>query len=238
VRGGAALGVIALDVYGTLVDTAGIAVELRKVFGAQADSAARLWREKQLEYTFRRGLMQRYEDFDTCTRQALAYVRMSLGASMDAAAERALLEAYLRLPAFADVPAGLAELKRTGHELVALSNGTERSVRAVLQHAGICDFLGEILTVERLRTFKPAPAVYALLAREGVERAWLVSANPFDVIGAKAYGLNTAWLRRDPQRVFDPWEFAPDIVVSDLPSLSDELSRARGGQRPPQAPGT
>jgi len=223
--------VIALDVYGTLVDTAGIAGELRRMFGDLAQSAAELWRAKQLEYTFRRGLMRRYEDFDTCTRQALTYVQRSLGVSMDEAAQRALLEAYLRLPAFEDVPEGLRQLQRSGARLVALTNGTERSVRSLLQNAGIGEHIGTVLSAERVRSFKPDPAVYGLLrdcSGGAAEGSWLVSANPFDVIGAKACGIRTAWLRRDPRRVFDPWELSADLVVPDLRSLSEELPRMAG----------
>jgi 2-haloacid dehalogenase len=218
--------VIALDVYGTLVDPAGIASQLGKAFGSRAQSAAELWREKQLEYTFRRALMRKYADFDTCTLHALRYVSASLAVPLDGAAERALLDAYLHLPAFPDVRNGLAKLNRAGHTLVALTNGTERSARTLLQNAGIGELLAAVLSADRIRTFKPDPAVYALL--DGIDGAprqsrWLVSGNPFDVIGAKAAGVKTAWLRRDPQRSFDPWEFSADLVVGTLEELCDEL---------------
>jgi 2-haloacid dehalogenase len=221
-------GVIALDVYGTLVDTAGITVALGKSFWERAPAAAQLWREKQLEYTFRRALMERYVDFDTVTRQALRYVTNRLGVDLSAEAENALLTAYLELPAFPDVMSGLEVLKRTGMKLVALSNGTGHSVRGLLERAGIAGYFTSILSVERVRTFKPAPSVYALLSEltdEYPQRAWLVSGNPFDVIGAKAQGLKAAWLKRDASSVFDPWEYAPDIIASTLPELGGELER-------------
>ena len=187
-------------------------------------------REKQLEYTFRRALMRRYADFDVCTLQALRYVGTALGVALDEAEEHALLDAYHHLPAFADVPDGLARLKRMGHRLVALTNGTLRSARGVLENAGISDCLEAVLSVEPLATFKPDPAVYALLEKltaGRAEPAWLVSANPFDVIGAKAAGLRAAWLRRDPQRIFDPWEFSPDVVVANLEELCEKLPPGR-----------
>jgi 2-haloacid dehalogenase len=223
-------GVIALDVYGTLVDPAGMALRLGGSFGARAQAAAQLWREKQLEYTFRRALMRKYVDFDLCTRQALRYVSASLGINLDESEEHALLEAYLHLPAFSDVPDGLATLKRTGYRLVALTNGTPRSARSVLENAGISGYLEDVLSVDPIATFKPDPAVYALLQKltAGLaEPAWLVSANPFDVIGAKSAGLSAVWLRRDPQRIFDPWEFAPDLVVGNLEELCQRLPPSR-----------
>jgi len=207
-----------------------MALRLAASFGTRASAAAQLWREKQLEYTFRRALMRRYVDFDVCTRQALRYVSASLGVALDAAGEQALLEAYLHLPAFADAGPGLAMLKRAGHRLVALTNGTERSARSVLENAGLSDHLEAVLSVEPLETFKPDPAVYALVAKlaaAGAEPAWLVSGNPFDVIGGKACGLKVAWLRRDPQRIFDPWEFSPDVIVGTLEELCQKLPLGR-----------
>ena len=226
-------GVVALDVYGTLVDPGGIALRLGRTFGTRAQSAAQLWREKQLEFTFRRALMRKYVDFDTCTLQALRYVSASLSVTLDEAEERALLDAYLHLPAFADVRDGLTMLKRAGYRLVALTNGTERSARMVLQNAGLSEYLEAILSAERIATFKPDPAVYALLETlNGKQRAWLVSGNPFDVIGAKAAGLRVAWLRRDPQRIFDPWEFSPDVVVGNLEELCEKLQHMECGEQP------
>jgi 2-haloacid dehalogenase len=219
---------VAFDIYGTVVDTAGIADALVPVFGAQARTATQLWRDKQLEYTFRRGLMRRYVDFDTCTRQALQFVSAQLGAPLDPLAEQALLDAYLRLPAFADVSASLERLEAAGLRLLALTNGTAHSVRSLLEHAGIADYFERILSADAVQTFKPDPAVYALLQREAgpaAQHVWLVSANPFDVIGAKACGLKVAWLRRDASRAFDSWEFSPDLTIASLDALPGELER-------------
>jgi 2-haloacid dehalogenase len=76
--------------------------------------------------------------------------------------------------------------------------------------------------VDAIRTFKPDPAVYEYLAAEShapKEMVWLISSNPFDVIGAKACGLRTAWVQRDAKRIFDPWEFKSDAVIHNLAEL-------------------
>jgi len=213
--------VIAFDIYGTVVDPGGIVGALGETFGAQAALAARLWRDKQLEFTFRRALMRRYVDFDRCTAQALGHVSGELGVELSEERTRALLEAYLRLPAYPDAEPALRRLKSAGCRIVALTNGTEKSVRTLLKHAGIDGFFETILSADSIRTFKPDPAVYDLVRRAGAsgEKAWLVSGNPFDVIGAKAHGLKAAWVRRDPRRIFDPWEFAPDVVIGNLEEL-------------------
>ena len=64
---------LAFDIYGTLIDTQGINRKLFDIIGDQATEFSHRWREKQLEYSFRRGLMQRYQNFAICTSQALDY---------------------------------------------------------------------------------------------------------------------------------------------------------------------
>jgi 2-haloacid dehalogenase len=218
--------VLAFDVYGTLIDPFHMEEHLRPAFGERAKEAAELWRSKQLEFSFRRALMKKYQDFNVCTAQALRYVCEQFGISLSDGEQQGLLEQYLRLPAYPDVPGSLKALEEDGFKLVACSNGTEKAVRGLLQHAGVLAHFSGIVSVDPLRTFKPDPAVYEFLADQAhVEKGmvWLISSNSFDVIGAKAYGLRTAWVQRDPKRVFDPWEFTPDIVVHGLEELPKQL---------------
>jgi 2-haloacid dehalogenase len=78
----------------------------------------------------------------------------------------------------------------------------------------------DIVSVDEIRTFKPDPAVYHhLVARGGasIENTWVVSSNPWDVIGAKSAGIRAVWVKRRKQGVYDPWGIAPDIVTRSLP---------------------
>ena len=227
--------VLAFDVYGTLIDPFGMEEHLRPAFGEKAKEASELWRGKQIEYSFRRALMKKYQNFNTCTAQALQFVSRQMGISLSEAALSKLLEEYLRLPAFGDAPGALASLAARGFKLVACSNGTEDAVRGLLAHAGVLERFSKIISVDPIRTFKPDPAVYECLVAElGVQRelVWLISSNPFDVIGAKACGLRAAWVQRDPKRAFDLWEFAPDIVVHSLSELATQSSRPSGETHP------
>ncbi|MBS1224693.1 MAG: haloacid dehalogenase, type [Proteobacteria bacterium] len=221
---------LGFDVYGTLVDPLAMAEPLRALVGEQADRFAELWRSKQLEYSFRRGLMRRYVDFDACTRQALRFTQQTLRCELPESDRDRLLEAYLYLPLFPEVAASLTALKAQGHRLVAFSNGVEASIRALLANAGVLPYLEDVVSVDDLRTFKPDPAVYEYLVRRtgrAPAETWLVSSNAWDVIGAKATGLRAVWVKRHVETVFDPWEVEPDLVVSGL----DEL--AAGFARPP-----
>ena len=219
--------VLAFDVYGTLIDPFRMEEHLRAFFGEKAKEASELWRSKQIEYSFRRALMKKYRNFGVCTAQALRFVSAQLGISLSEEAQEKLLSKYQQLPAYPDVSAALDELSAQGFEIVACSNGTESAVRGLLDHAGVLPHFSKIVSVDPIGTFKPDPAVYEYLVAElraKRERIWLISSNPFDVIGAKACGLRAAWVQRDPKRVFDPWEFEPDFVAHGLAELRDKLS--------------
>ena len=218
--------VLAFDVYGTLIDPFHMEEHLRPIFGGRAKEASELWRGKQVEYSFRRALMKKYLNFDVCTAQALRFVCAQLGVSPAEDRLQELLAHYLKLPAYPDVPEALSRLEMRGYRLVACSNGTENAVRGLLDHAGVLARFSGIVSADRIATFKPDPAVYEFLAAEAhapKKMIWLISSNPFDVIGAKACGLRTAWVRRDVKRAFDPWEFEPDVTVASLGELSETI---------------
>ena len=218
--------VLAFDVYGTLIDTAGVTAQLREHVGDRAPAFAALWREKQLEYTFRRGLMRRYEIFPECTRRALDYCCAVLDAPLDAAARERLLDAYRVLPAFPDAVRALDELRAAGLRMFAFSNGIRSDIESLLGHAGIDGYFADIVSVDEIGTFKPSPDVYRhFLERASISGAdaWLISGNPFDVIGALAVGMRAAWVRRSQANVFDPWEFEPTVTIADLGELAGKL---------------
>jgi 2-haloacid dehalogenase len=221
------MATVGFDVYGTLVDPLGISGELRRFVGDDADRVAQLWRTTQLEYTWRRSLMGLYEPFSTCTVQALEYASLSIGYRLAPEAVAALLQAYRELPAFPDAAQGLARMRESGHRMVAFSNGEAAFVRAVLTHAGLLPLLADVVSVDEVKAYKPAPAVYRHLAqRTGtpMSETWLVSSNPFDVIGAKAAGLCAAWIRRNSRAILDPWGIEADLVVADLVELGERLT--------------
>lgn len=217
---------LGFDIYGTLVDPLDMNEHLRGLIGEKADRFSKLWREKQVEYSWRRGLMREYADFGVCTRQALDFAVLSLHAELSAGQRERLIEEYQNLRPFPDVIQGLERLRSEGHTLVAFSNGVERTARVLLGRAGVLDSLEAVVSVDDLGTFKPDPEVYRYLARRldrPVEETWLVSSNAWDVIGAKSAGLRAAWVRRKPDAVFDPWDIEPDLVVENLEQLAGKL---------------
>lgn len=223
---------VAFDVYGTLIDTHGVVLELEKFVGDRAPEFSRVWREKQLEYSFRRGLMQNYENFGVCTSNALDYTCSFFKADLSRQEKDRLLNAYTTLPVFADVKAGLIRAKESGFRMYAFSNGLADAVEKLLTTAGIREFFIDVVSVDELKSFKPNPAVYShFLKRAGAvgANAWLVSSNPFDVMGAVSSGMRSAWVQRSPEALFDPWGIEPTITVNSLSVLADEISRECAG---------
>ncbi|HET8789987.1 MAG TPA: haloacid dehalogenase type II [Modicisalibacter sp.] len=214
--------VLAFDVYGTLIDTHGVVEELKDRVGDQAAAFSQRWRDKQLEYTFRRGLMGAYADFAQCTREALEFVDRAMATHLSETDKDRLMTRYTRLPAFPDVVEALERMAEIGIRRVAFSNGSRQAVTGLLEQAKIIQHFDDIVSVEEIKRFKPDPAVYAHL-RSRLETAtndtWLISSNPFDVIGAKHAGLHAAWVRRSAEAPFDPWGGEPDVTVTDLDEL-------------------
>jgi 2-haloacid dehalogenase len=218
---------LAFDIYGTLIDPHGVVDELERHVGERAQEFSGIWRDKQLEYTFRRGLMGRYENFVVCTRQALDYTDSLLQTDLDESAKTALMQVYRMLPAYPDVPASLQALADAGFRMFGFSNGVADAVSGLLEHARIDQYFEAVVSVDTLRTFKPSPDVYRHfidVAATDAENCWLVSSNGFDVIGAVSAGMKAAWLQRSSAVVFDPWGIDATLVVNSLSELPAKIN--------------
>ncbi len=218
---------LAFDVYGTLINTQGLVPILQNWLGDIAVDFSSAWREKQLEYSFRKGLMKQYEAFSMCIKQALDYTCNRFKISLTSEQKQELLERYKLLPAFAEVKTGLEQLKANGHQLYAFSNGDKKTVETLLNNAGIEGYFIDIISVHDVNSFKPDPMVYEYFLQQTSAKnteAWLISSNPFDVIGAKAVGMHSAWIQRSPEVVFDPWDIQPSLIVTDLQELVSKLN--------------
>ena len=220
---------LALDIYGTLIDTSAVFSTLKLLVPDKADEVMLSWRKKQLEYSFRRGLMNRHVDFAICTRDALRYVNREYGCNLGESEQSELLLAYKTLPAFHDVKECLERCRADGHGINAFSNGGQADVKNLLSHSGIQSFFDGIISTEEVKSFKPDPAVYNHFTQSADSQAantWLISGNPFDVMGALACGWKSAWVNRQTDLTFDPWdEFEPTIVIQSLNDLCKAISK-------------
>ncbi|MBU0924893.1 haloacid dehalogenase type II [bacterium] len=217
---------LAFDVYGTLIDTNGVVDLLEKFIGNKAKAFSTTWRNKQLEYSFRRGHMQNYVSFAICTSQALDYTCLFHKVELNLEQKNELMNIYSVLPAFDDVKEALKKLKEKGFRLFAFSNGKAEAVEKLLIHVGVRELFLDVVSVDDIKTFKPSPGAYAHFLRTAQtngNEAWLISSNPFDVIGSISAGMKSVWIQRSSESIFDPWEIQPTITVSSLLELCEDL---------------
>ena len=184
------------DAYGTLFDVHSV-VEAGLEITSDPVALSTTWRQKQLEYTWLRALMGAYADFWVVTEAALRYTIRRLGLTATEAQVRRLMEAYLSLACFPEVKAALGGL--AGRPRAVLSNGAPAMLAAAVGGSGLGALLEHVISVDRVKTYKPSPLVYALGPETlGVSAGELlfVSSNGWDVAGAKAFGYRVAWCNR------------------------------------------
>jgi len=209
------------DAYGTLFDPFSVQGKAEKIFPGRGEALSRLWRSRQLEYTWLRALMNHYADFWQVTREALAYACRSLGLACEATQQADLMEEYLRLDVYPDVAVGLRALPSQRRAI--LSNGSPRMLEAVVRRAGLEQAIPTLLSVDKVRTYKPSPAVYQLAVEAlNVKKGEIgfVSSNYWDVAGAAAFGLPAFWLNRS-KATPDELGTAPEATITGLRELTD-----------------
>ena len=206
------------DAYGTLFDVHSV-VEAGRVITGDPVALSTMWRQKQLEYTWLRALMGTYADFWVVTEAALRYTIRRLGLTASEAQVRQLMEAYLSLACFPEVKAALRQL--AGRPRAVLSNGAPSMLAAAVTASGLTALLEHVISVDRVKTYKPSPLVYALGPETlGVSAGELlfVSSNGWDVAGAKAFGYQVVWCNRTgaPEEELG---VRPDLVIDSLEKI-------------------
>lgn len=213
--------------YATLVDPIRIWKQLElHVPGEEALKIAQVWRQKQLEFTFRLNTMERYEDFEWVTRRSLDHALEDSSRELGASAKEALIAQYNDLERFPDVHDGLTALKASGHTMIVFSNGSPRMLEAVMDAAGLNQYFEGFVSIDEIQVYKPSPRTYRHVAERlgrPIDEVRLVSSNPFDDIGAEAAGMRAAWVDRSGGP-FCQLGRRPDIVVGSLTELADVLS--------------
>ena len=203
---------VVFDAYGTLYDIQSVAAVTEQAFPGYGDIVTQVWRIKQLEYTWLRSLMRRYEDFSVITRDSLSYTLRCLGLKSDQAAFERIIDKYLHLDLYPDATAALAALR--GRKLAILSNGSTGMLNALVRNSGLDRVLDATISIDSQKIFKPSPDAYALIEATldvPPTDVLFVSSNPWDACGAKAFGLNVAWIER-----VTPEAMALACVKSDL----------------------
>jgi 2-haloacid dehalogenase len=185
------------DAYGTLFDTHSVAEATEAAFPGHGEYITQVWRQKQLEYSWLRTAMGRWQDFRTATRDSLLFTLAGLGLTADAALLERMVEAYDHLSPYPEAVGALRALR--GYRLAILSNGSQPMLDALVEHSPLNGLLEAVISVDSRRVFKPHPAAYELIQeRLGVapQDVVFVSSNGFDVAGAASFGLRVARIER------------------------------------------
>jgi 2-haloacid dehalogenase len=208
------------DAYGTLFDVNSAARTAEDSLGDKWQPLAELWRLKQLQYTWLRGLAGHHEDFWQVTGDALDFAMSTLHIE-DTALRSRLINLYLALSAYPEVPDTLKRLKAAGMKLAILSNGAPAMLAAATANAGIAESFDAVLSAEEVKVYKPHSSVYQLACdRLDVEagRVCFLSSNGWDAYSAKAFGFRVLWcnrLRQEPERIPE----TPDAQIATLAKL-------------------
>lgn len=208
------------DAYGTLFNVHSAIGRHRERLGESADAASALWRTKQIEYIWLRSLMGRHADFWTVTSEALDFVLDAFHLS-DQGLHDDLMEAYLRLDAYPEVPAMLDALQARGMPLAILTNGSPGMIDAAVSSSGLQSRFDALLSVEEVGIYKPDSRVYQLAVDRFATRAdriLFMSSNGWDAGGAACFGFRVAWINRagqPPERL----PCIPEVVLNSLEPL-------------------
>ncbi|MHC8864310.1 haloacid dehalogenase type II [Arenicellales bacterium IMCC57338] len=211
------------DAYGTLFDVHS-AVRRYSNQIKESEAVSALWRAKQLEYTWLRSLMGRYVDFWQVTADALDFALETYGIS-DTIIRRDLLQAYMTLSCYSEVPDVLDRLKGKGIRCAILSNGSPQMLSSAVKNSGLSEFFDTVISVDMIGQYKPDPRVYRLAVDElKVEKSKIAfqSSNAWDAAGANAYGFNVVWVNRFKQKP-ERLNTSVDIELTDLAKLPELL---------------
>jgi len=212
------------DAYGTLFDVHAPVAKLAQEIGEKAEALSRLWRQKQLEYSWLRSLMGVHADFWHVTGDALDYALAFHGIE-DPGLKDELMVLYLKLDAYPDAKAALEALKSRNMRTGILSNGSPSMLDAAVRSAGIEKLLDQVLSVEDVGIYKPSRRVYRLAMQKFVlhdaPAICFVSSNTWDAQAAAQFGFQVVSIDRFglPN---DKIPGKPAVIVkslSELPNL-------------------
>lgn len=220
---------ILFDLYGTLYDVHSVSRVCDEVYPEHGEEISRLWRQKQLEYTWLRSLMDRYVNFEKVTEDALRFTFAQLGLPLDDKTHQRLSDAYLRLNPYQDTPEALRRLKEAGIPLGIISNGSHRSIEQVLTNSDMKWAFDELISVEELQVFKPHNRVYSFAEKRmghPRENILFISSNAWDASAASHFGFPVCWINRH-NGAFDELDARPTHTLRDLSAMADWLFEQR-----------
>ena len=216
---------IVFDAYGTLFDVSSIDIFIQNEIGAEKTPAfTKLWRAKQLEYSWLRSLMERYKDFYSLTEDALRYTCQALQINLSEEVIRNCMRQYYHLKIYPDATSTLKQLY-PDYTLAVLSNANPSLLEKGLAYNDVDQWFEEIISADQLSIYKPSPLVYQLAAQTlqlDAKQILFLSSNPWDIAGASAYGFRSCWINRN-SKAMDGLDITPELSITSLAEILPAL---------------
>lgn len=222
---------IVFDVNETLLDLRALDPVFEKQFGDAAMRAE--WFTQVLLTSMTSTLVGDYSDFASVGAAALGMVAERRGISVSDDQRTEIMRGLRSLPAHPEARSAIETLKDNGYRVVTLTNSPPAVVEAQIANSGLGDLFDAMLSVDSVKMFKPATAVYEMASRElGEEprRLWLIAAHNWDTTGALAAGWKAAFVAR-PGMVTGALDREPTVRAKDLKHAADgiiEFDRENG----------
>lgn len=216
---------IAFDAYGTLFDVFSVAQKCDSEYPGKGNEISKIWREKQLEYSWLQTLMGRYENFWKITEDALCYSLKSLGLSYDANKIDEIMGSYFNLNVYPEVVEALQKFRP--RKLAILTNGNAEMLDKLVVGTGLNKYLDAFLSADTVQLFKPKPEVYQLAVDSfGISKSEIlfVSSNAWDVAGAKSFGFTVGWINR-LNKPSEQLGVQADYIVPNLLELAQKIAK-------------
>ena len=214
---------VVFDVNETTLDLAPVRHTVDQLLGPEGGFV--VWFQKLLQLSMATTAAGYYLDFSQLAGSALHAVAATSGRSLADNAMADVGAAFGELEAYPDVIEGLTTLRDAGWTTIALTNSAPAAVNSQLKAAGLTALFQHIVSVEEVRTYKPAAAPYrhvADLVGKKPEQLWMVACHDWDLAGARAVGYSAAFIQRPGMSYASCYEPA-DISVSDFNDLATQL---------------
>ena len=181
----------------SIFDPRPVFARVEELFPGKGSELSNAWRTRQFEYQWLRALTGHYADFRRATEDALIFSAKLLKLDLTTEKRERLMQAYMELRTWPDVPAALDALKSQGLSLAFLSNISPKMLSANIKHAKLEGVFDRVLSTDQVRTYKPDPRAYQLAIdalRIKREEIVFVPSSGWDAAGAKWFGYRTFWV--------------------------------------------
>jgi 2-haloacid dehalogenase len=211
------------DAYGTLFDVHSVIEKCNELFPGKGETISRVWRQKQLEYSFLRQLMGRYTTFLEITGDALRYACKDARAELSQDTEKELIDSYLKLKHYEETEEVLRKLQP--YRTAIFSNGSLNMLTPLINQSPFASLLDDVLSVDEVKQFKPTPMSYQLVLENMEvrrEEVLFMSSNTWDIAGAASFGFHTAWINRQGKEM-DQLGIKPHYEYEDLRGILEHV---------------